>query len=210
MNLKSIAVIAAFALAAGSADAGVTFLSYGTALPGNEGLVTNFSNGFTVAPGFSFSGNGQLLTGTSGDGAAPAFGPSSVDPGQYLSILGGESETLTTPLLSEVSLYIGSLDNYNSITFSGPGGSTTYTGSQLGLVSGAANGNQTAANTNGRFVFSFSAPIDSITVSSGSNSFEIADIAGVPEPAAWAMMLLGFAGLGAGIRGAKRRVPAAA
>ena len=42
---------------------------------------------------------------------------------------------------------------------------------------------------------------DSITVSSGSNSFEIADIAGVPEPAAWAMMLLGFAGLGAGIRG---------
>jgi hypothetical protein len=42
----------------------------------------------------------------------------------------------------------------------------------------------------------------SITLSSSANSFEIDNLAvgGVPEPATWAMMITGFAGMGAMIR----------
>ena len=56
--------------------------------------------------------------------------------------------------------------------------------------------------TNGLWTFTDpSLDIVSITLSEGtaisSNSFEVAEIlTSVPEPSTWAMMLLGFAGLG--------------
>ncbi len=208
MKLSALAAAAALALTAGSAWAGVTFISYGVALPPGESLVTDFNS--PLAAGYTMNGTASLLTGTSGNGAAPAYSATTSDPGQYLSVLGGKFETFTTPLVHDVSVYIGSLDNYNTITFTGPGGSTTYTGADLAAFSGADNGNQTAANTNGRFVFSFAQAIDQITFSSSSNSFEIADLAAaVPEPASWALMLIGFGALGAGVRSRRRAVATA-
>ncbi len=48
-----------------------------------------------------------------------------------------------------------------------------------------------------------------VTFSSGQNSFEFDNIAaGVPEPATWALMILGFGAVGATIR-SQRRVFAA-
>lgn len=77
-----------------------------------------------------------------------------------------------------------------------------YTGS---VVAPPANGNQSAADTNGRFTIwgSPGVTFDSMTLASSQNSFEIDNVAvgSVPEPATWAMMALGFAGLGyAGFR----------
>jgi hypothetical protein len=211
MNWKAIAVAAALAIPAGAANAvtPIAFVSYGTAVPAGETLVTNFSGAVpTVAAGYALSGTGSFLTGTSSAGAAPAFSSSTADPNQYLSVEGGETETLSTPSITKISLYIGSLDSFNSITFTGPGG-VTYTGTQLGLVSGAANGDQTAANTNGMFTFQFSSPINGVTLSSTTNSFEIADVyagaAGVPEPATWAVMLVGFGSIGAAMRRSRRK-----
>jgi hypothetical protein len=62
-----------------------------------------------------------------------------------------------------------------------------------------ANGSQTAFTTNGRLTFSFDSAIDRVDFASGNYSLEIGDIGAValvPEPAAWAMMVLGFGGVG--------------
>jgi hypothetical protein len=112
-----------------------------------------------------------------------------------------------------VSVYIGSLDDENSITLNlAGGGSVTYTGAQLAVISGEESSVLTpipggtptidGTMTNGFWTFTdASADIIGITVYNGtaisSNSFEIAQIAtSVPEPSTWAMMLVGFAGLG--------------
>jgi hypothetical protein len=41
-----------------------------------------------------------------------------------------------------------------------------------------------------------SGTLTGFSLSSASNSFEITNISAVPEPATWAMMILGFLGLG--------------
>ena len=99
----------------------------------------------------------------------------------------------------DVNIYVGSLDSYNTISFGGPG-AVSYTGDQLALATGAIdNGDQQSGSSNGLFEFSFDAPVTSVTFSSGVNALEVAGVSvssAVPEPSTWAMMLLGFAGLG--------------
>jgi len=218
MKTVLIAATAVAALLAGSANAAVTFYSYGVGAP-IDPLVTNFGGDTlgaqptTAAAGFSWAGGGSgvILDTTSGIGAEPAVFPGAYGTGNYLSVQGGDSETLnvSNPDIHDLIIYSGSLDNYNTISFGGPG--VSYTGTQLGLISGAANGAQTAANTNGVFVFSFSAPVTSVTFSSSSNSYEIASIeAGVPEPAVWGMMLVGFGGMGAAMRARRKQAAATA
>jgi hypothetical protein len=184
----------------------MTFIGYGVALPSGETLVTDFS----TLPG-DFVGDGSLVTGfSSGVNAAPAFSSTSFDDGQYLAIGGQQAETYTpTSPIGDLSVYVGSLDPYNSIsaTFSG-GGSVTYTGDDIASMSGAVdNGDQTSGDSNGRLTIFFSSPVTSVTFGSSSNAFEIASIAtsAVPEPAAWSMMLIGLSAMGAVLR--RRRVP---
>jgi hypothetical protein len=179
----------------------MTFIGYGVTLPPGETLVTNF---FTL-PG-TFSGDGSLVSGfSSGVYAAPAFSSTSFDDGQYLAIEGWQSETLTpTSPIGDLSVYVGSLDPYNSIsvTFSG-GGSATYTGDDIASMSGAVDdGDQTSRDSNGRLTIFFSTPVTSVTFGSSSNAFEIASVAtsGVPEPVAWSMMLIGLSAMGAVLR----------
>ena len=181
-----------------AAQAGVTFISYGTALPTGESLITDFSTSAGLT-------GGDLLMGSAGGvTAAPAYSASTFDTAQYLSVPGGGSATVTFAPTKELSIYVGSLDSYNKLTFGGVGG-TTYSGSDMGAISGGDNGDQTGPNTNGRLVFTFATPVDSATFQSSTNAFEVASVAGVvPEPATWALMLIGVAGLGATIRGSRR------
>ena len=219
MKTHLISLAAALALVAGAAHAAtqVGFVGYGAALNSGETLITDFSNPAALPTGYALSGDAAFLTGTSGSGAAPALSTLTRDPGQYLSVEGGQYEVLSTPLLDEVSVYIGSLDTYNTVTFSFQNGATqAFTGAQLATyVPTTANGDQQSGQTNGRFTFNFAAPIDAIRFDSSSNSFEIADVAGipaggVPEPAVWAMMMLGFAGIGYALRGARKTARVAA
>ncbi len=199
-NLISAALIASAALAAVSGAQAMTFVSYGTALPAGETLISDFSTSAGLT-------GGTLVTGSVGGvTAAPAYSATTFDTAQYLSIPGGQSAILTFAPTKEVSVYVGSLDGYNTLSFGGAG-AETFTGSDLGAISGASDGNQTAANTNGRFIFDFSAPVTSATFSSSSNAFEIANVAGgaVPEPASWALMLVGFGSAGAALRGSRRQ-----
>ena len=113
---------------------------------------------------------------------------------------------------SIVEIYVGSLDTYNSISF-GPG--LTYTGAQLATLTGATANGSTSQGANGLFTFTFNTNPGSVTFSTTTPSLEVASVdvspsSAVPEPSTWAMMVLGFLGLGfAGYRKAAKRLPVA-
>ena len=143
-------------------------------------------------------GNAELFTGSDSDAAAPALSSTTRDTASYLVVEGGnESETLVLPAALHVEIYVGSLDPYNTISFGGPG-AVSYTGGELATLTHAIDdGDQQSGSSNGLFAFSFAAPVTSVTFTSSENSLEVASVSSaVPEPSTWAMMLLGFAGLG--------------
>jgi len=223
--LKKLVVATAFALAGFATTANaqlisVSFVSYGgayapPAVPPGDTLIADFSTNAGL------SGTGyRLVTGDprGGNGSdAPYLGPSiGPDPYQYLAVNAGGSATLTVPAVEQIQIYSGSLDYYNTISFSN---GLSYTGKQLAKLSGAEDSppdDKFNPSSNGLFYFSFSSDITSVTFATSQNSYEIAQVSGlltasqaaaiglasaVPEPSTWAMMALGFAGLAyAGVR----------
>ncbi len=170
--------------------------------------------GYTVVDDFSslagltnISGDVQIKSGAAdGNGAPPANGNPLGNP--YLSVLGGGSATynFATPVTS-FEFDWGSIDSYNTLTINASDGTfTVIPGTTTGLTPfpNAADGNQVAPGTNGLFQVSSNSgeTFNSITFGSSSNSFEVDDlaVADVPEPATWAMMILGLGGIGAGLR----------
>jgi hypothetical protein len=214
------ALLGASALSfAGAANAVTTinFTSFQAAPNPGETMVTGFETPIQpdvladvifALSGYSLSGTGALLTGSSSAGAAPAFSTSTQDTTQYLSLEKGQFADLTTPLLSTVSFYVGSLDGFNSVTFTHQDLTTeTFTGAAIDSLFATvdANGDQHASNSNGRLSFTFSNPVTDIHLASASNSFEISNVATtlaslVPEPASWTLMMMGIGGAGAVIR----------
>jgi hypothetical protein len=235
LRLLALAATAATALAASTANAAITsafFDPLAWGVNAGETDITQFEGGPALAnttflaPGYSISGNAQLFTGSVGGvSAAPAvsstsavFDGSGHDGSQYLSVQGGETATLTLAGgLTEISFYIGSIDTYNTMAFHYADGTFEVPINTGAWVSDntitQSNGDQQSGNTNGRLTLTFDKPIDSVILGSGSNAFEISDVAGiaagVPEPTSWALMLLGFGGAGAALR-AQRRRPAVA
>jgi hypothetical protein len=210
---------AALALTAGTANAAVVFYSFGTGAP-TIPLVTDFSQDTvglapTHAPsGFGWSGNGIVMNTTSSLGAHPAIANGVYGTGNYISIIAGHSETLTfAPGIKELELYVGSLDTFNDLTFTASGSIFDFSGSPLGLLSGAADGGQTQADTNGVFLFTFANPVSSLTMNSSGNSLEISKIyasSAVPEPLSWAMMIVGLGTIGGVLRVRRRSAVGAA
>ena len=203
---------ATVALMATSANAAVTLDG---SLPGyhvapfgaGESLVVGF--GAPNAPGYTFAADPTPYIYLTADGLHPGIAavPFGDDSGHYMAIQSTQSETLNTPVLRSLSLFIGSLDPSNKITFNGIGGFTqSFLGSDLFTP---ALGDQSNDANNRRFYFSFdpSNKVDQIVFSSGVNSFEFDTLAAsaVPEPATWAMMLLGFGGIGFLLRAGKRQ-----
>ncbi|MBR0697805.1 PEP-CTERM sorting domain-containing protein [Bradyrhizobium lablabi] len=140
----------------------------------------------------------QVNVDGSSNGAQP-FGTS----GNYLSVLGSGSEDVSFSARSSFSFFWGSIDDFNTLVVHTLGGANyTFTGTTIAAQFAAegvkANGCQNLTDCNRYFTFTAD-PGEQITgfsMSSSSNSFEITNISAVPEPTTWAMMILGFLGLG--------------
>jgi len=156
-----------------------------TPAPVDGGLVTSISVPGVSAQPFGSAGNFWTV------------GPTDGSPGTLdLSAFG---------TISNLSFIWGSIDAYNTLEFIDENGAAlaAFTGSQ---IFNPANGNQTDPNLNPVVRFNITGvdqtKVKGVRLSSTSNAFETDNFAvnAVPEPATWALMLLGFGMVGFGMR----------
>lgn len=208
-TLATVAV--ATLLSAGVAEAAIVPISsapetYSTDVALNSAnLVCTFDvacvGPFTVA----LAGNAAIQTGSNALGAAPPG-----DGSAYLTVAPGGTAILSAggAFINSLSFFMGSPDTYNMISFFN--GSTllqTITGANF---NGATpNGDQSVGQ---RISFGgLPSNVTSVSFTSASPAFELDRIMatsaalGVPEPATWGMIILGFGMVGMGLR-MRRRV----
>lgn len=166
-------------------------------------FVVNFDG--ALPAGATLTGSYNLVTGSVPNVYAAPAG----DTSRYLyvsSTLGSTMALLTTPALNRVSFYWGSIDKYNTVQVLGTGGSvlSTFTGADWP----PANGNQTSPASNGRVYFAAQGNerITGLRFASSGVALELDTVAGVvPEPATWAMFVVGFGLVGASVRRRNRK-----
>lgn len=199
------AAVAALALSAGSANAAITFSSvaFDGPLGLHEQIVADFDN--PADAGYSVTGGAQTVGNIPNTAAAPSGDATAY---YYVTAADSPAELNSTRLLESLSLYIGSIDNYNTISFyNGASFVQAFSGLDFGPP---ANGDQGLPATNRRVYFDFNGlDVDRVVFTSTQNSFEFDNIAvsAIPEPGVWALMISGFGMLGAALR--RRRVGAA-
>lgn len=200
--MKKLLLAGALAAActAGSAQAATTidFVGGGSTLPTYTKVIQNFDS---LAAGTSIGTNAFAFNTTSNTAARPAFGST----GNYGAVLELGSYTINFAPTGIFSFVLGSLDTFNSLTLRyADGTSTTLTGGAIVNDPSLDNpGNRTLAETNGVVTYNVTsgALLTGATFSSGTNAFEFDNLAvAVPEPAAWAMMIVGFALVGGALR----------
>ena len=196
---RMLAALTAIGMA-GSAQASIVI---GSVTPGTTtytGPTPTYD--FNSASGTPSLSGGAVVSGTTGNHAQPigstggyyAVGPSDGNPGTIDLSSWGD--------IFNISFIWGSLDSYNQLDFLD--GSNNVLASFGGNnVFVPANGNQSDPNTNPLVTFLLSGAdvgaFSSLRLTSGTNAFEIDNVAvnsAVPEPATWAMMLLGFGAVG--------------
>jgi hypothetical protein len=173
-----------------------------------ESLVWDFDS--VANPSFSYFG-GVLPFSIPGIAAAPAG-----DATNYGFASPGFDSTflVTSGNISSLSFYLGSLDEYNTISFfNGATLIDSFTGSDLtSVLPAVANGDQSAGDTNRRYFFTFGAAdnVNRVVFNTTLPAFEFDNIAAaisaVPEPSTWAMMILGFGLIGFSLRNNRRQV----
>jgi PEP-CTERM motif len=192
---------------------GATFDTVSAQAYGSTSAFGSFSEG-----GASFSGSAVIMN-NGGQGSLGLYATPYGDTTNYMAVLGGGSEQISysSPKTS-FGLYWGSVDNYNSLSFyNGDTLVATVTGGDVDPPM-SANGGQTDYASNGYVWITALPQFDRVIAASGSNSFEFDNVIGgvgvgfptastaVPEPSTWAMLLVGFSGLGyAALR--RKRVP---
>ena len=166
----------------------------------------NFTLGditWTLASGSAATAKGT----TSGVSAAPLGMGTGPDGTTYMSVEGGgvELATWATPQTS-LDIYWGSIDgnsNLNTLAITIDG--YTLTGANLIALGALGAGNQSAPADNQWVRITGLGEFTQVAFSSTANAFEFSLGSPVPEPSTWAMMGLGFAGLGfMGWRGSRK------
>jgi hypothetical protein len=197
------AAVSAGLLISGSANAAIVSVSSGGVADVASGQVSAFAS----APGavvYDMCSN----PGFGGDPVAFVSGSSS---GQYAMPFGDTTQfasvgTLTAPATSTlllggsynyVGLYWGSIDGYNSLIVTDASGDHVVNAANYGSVLTPPNGDQGADGSLYINIFTDSA-ITKLTFFSNQAAFEFDNltVAAVPEASTWAMMILGFLGLG--------------
>jgi hypothetical protein len=145
------------------------------------------------------SGSAATAKGTtSGISAAPLGMGTGPDGTTYMSVEGGgvEMATWAKPQTS-LSIYWGSIDgnsNLNTLAITIDG--YTLTGADLISLGALGAGDQGAPADNQWVTIKGLGDFTQVAFSSTANAFEFSLGSPVPEPSTWAMMGLGFAGLG--------------
>lgn len=161
----------------------------------NSGLFYGSTQIATMVPtsGAVFGAGDDLtnvrLTPLGATGNYLAAGPSGGE------LAGAVTLAFTDPSVTALSFLWGSPDSFNSLTISTTSGATyTFDTAALGLDGSGNN----ADTTDVEFIAQAGSDITSVTFSSPQDAFEASNFAvsGVPEPATWAMMVLGFLGVG--------------
>jgi len=185
------------------------------ALPAQAGVVLTSvpgSNPYSgPTPTYDFetavpASGGSIVTGNAAQHAQPfgstgkywSVGPSDGSPG-ILDLTGFDS-------IQSISFIWGSVDAYNGLDVLA-NDLTTVLYSFTGIDAAVnPNGNQTNPITNPLATLSLSGAdislVGGLRLRSSQNAFEIDNlsVAGVPEPASWAMMLAGFGMIGGALR----------
>ena len=204
--MKVFATLAALLLATTVSAVTVTTTNIGTT-PVGQSVLYDFETGTPKG----LTGNFSIVKGSvDGQYAAPLN-----DSTNYLAVptegTSGSATLVLANALSNISFDWGSIDAYNTVSFFGANKQNlgSVTGSQVPGVS--ADGNQFTSTNNRNVSFSFGNDrVKSIVFTSTNKAFEVDNIAGaVPEPATWALMLIGFGFVGAAARRNTTRVVAA-
>ena len=209
LNVKRFAfagAVAAFSMiVAGSASAAVTSFGPGNASPGTGfTVIDTFDNnlGLTDVTGTGY----ELTTVHDATGAPPAN--SNPAGSQYLSVLGGGGVTIDFSALTSTPVVAfefdwGSVDSFNTLTIHSNMGDLVIVPGTSSFPN-AADGNQVLPGTNGLFRVDGSDGqiFTGMTLQSGTNSFEIDNLATgpVPEPATWGLMIVGMGLMGMALR----------
>jgi hypothetical protein len=163
--------------------------------------------------GFTRIGGSILDHNSTNVGANPFGAPAG---NSYLYVMANQIATITANISAiagykMISFYMGSIDAGNTVEVLGAGGAViqSYNGTLLAKPTDAT-GDQTSGGNN-RFI-TFTAQgnevLTGIRFRSTVNSLEADNVrftAAVPEPATWAMMLVGFGMVGAGMRYRSRK-----
>ena len=147
----------------------------------------------------------SLLSGTAGiaNGTTAGFSADPLgDTLPYMSVEGGGTEQVVFGTArTSLSIYWGSIDgnqggndNLNSLAISVDG--YTLTGADLVALGASGRGDEGSPAGNQLVTISGLGPFTTATFSSTNNAFEFSLGSAVPEPSTWAMMAIGFAGLG--------------
>src|SRR6204780_5541644 len=176
----------------------------------------NFTLGditWTLVSGAAGTAKGTTL----GVSAAPLGMGTGPNGTTYMAVEGGGTELATwaTPQTT-LSIYWGSIDgdaggnnNLNSLAITVDG--YTLTGGDLVSMGALGLGDQNSPMDNQWVTITGLGDFKQVSFSSTNNAFEFSLAAGAPEPSTWAMMALGFAGLGfMGWRGSRKTAPPAA
>ena len=211
MNRLAATLILALTIAGSAQAVTVVTSSAGpdTGPPAGQSILYDFESGTPVG----LTGNFAITTGSTPGVYAAPFG----DTTYYLAVPGtgnaGSATLVFDQALTALSFYWGSIDGYNTVSFADADGVSlgSYTGTQIPAA--PADGSQTTPSDNRRVSFTFGDDAaKSVTFASTANSFELDDIAGssaVPEPATWALLVLGMGIVGASARRRRRIIVAA-
>ena len=182
IKIASLAASLAAVLLAGAANAGTTTVNF------NDGTAPHFTGSFTVydqsIPNVAASVNGTPFL------AVP------VDGQRF-----GQAYYNSDKALTSISFDWGTPDSYNTLAFISPGKGNAFI-NPIGYTSQVTGSNVTLVN--GRATFNF-LPTDGVTkvaFASSERAFEIDNVSAtaVPEPAAWALLLVGFGMVGVSAR----------
>ena len=222
-SMRGFYLGAIIAAAAGASAAGATITvsatPYDLQAPDGIGTVVDFDH--ALPTGFTLTGAGYLIqSGDNNLGAAPAAGPTDAtdDRSAYLSIYDGWAKLMGDTAFHSVSFFWGSMDNYNAFDLLDAQGNVFQTILSGGVPAGG-NGDQLGSWTNQRVTVTSSDAIYGVQLRSTTPAFEAdnfffsghaidnqINVGGVPEPASWAMMLVGFGAVGGAIRSQRRKV----